>query len=280
MSTLRLEYVYPGIDEYMALVDVQTNLKGYESSIFIIKANDRLDMGIIHLSNSSLEYQTKKAKSLQAKPFMLSTLEGEFIEPDTQLTAKASNLYPNNSEFISDPCPPSICGIHLDEVVVTAPSHIAKCYVCPKPEILNGLWGVMNIHIYHRLLEMRALFAKGKSMDDKIDDNQLKPCMKAILTQLRKIRASPGSVLMRFDATSGNFKYNWRVKDGTLPANVNGQTSSVLSGGYATTTFDSSKFKSASDLSLARTLLHESVHAFLVVEFRSSPGAFAKSIQI
>ena len=44
-----------------------------------------------------------------------------------------------------------------------------------------------------------------------------------------------------------------------------------------TTTFDGSKFTNSSDLSIARTILHESIHANLVAHFKVDPLSAVKS---
>ncbi|PCE63117.1 hypothetical protein [Sediminicola luteus] len=180
----------------------------------------------------------------------------------------------SRTNTFSDPCPPSICGINLEEVVVTAPSVPGQCYVCIQPNTFQP-WMIhaQNISLFYQL---RARLQYAQKFDDDIKDGGLKPCMKNVLDKLKDLKAGPGIILSRFDKDV-NSLFKWKVKDGGLPANVNGRTSSVLSGGYATTTFDSKKFANATDLSVARTILHESVHAFLVIEFRNSPQAFSKS---
>ena len=71
---------------------------------------------------------------------------------------------------------------------------------------------------------------------------------------------------------SGNFPgYNWEVKSGSLsgetartdaPTNYNAQT------GTMTTTFDSQGWSNATNLSWARTLIHESIHAYLAASYK------------
>lgn len=62
--------------------------------------------------------------------------------------------------------------------------------------------------------------------------------------------------------------YNWRVVSSDLPEHVTGQTDPPSSydeiNGSITTRFDSQNYPRATNLSWARTILHESVHAFLV----------------
>jgi len=56
------------------------------------------------------------------------------------------------------------------------------------------------------------------------------------------------------------------MKDGTLPENSNAKTSTRfdITTGTVTTTFDTHKFRAASNLSVARTILHEAIHAYVV----------------
>ena len=62
--------------------------------------------------------------------------------------------------------------------------------------------------------------------------------------------------------------YNWKMEDGTTPGN-NASTKIAYDRltGTVTTTFDSDNFKGGSDLAIAKTILHESVHAYLVAYF-------------
>ncbi|MFI5451107.1 hypothetical protein ACHMWN_03030 [Pedobacter sp. UC225_61] len=112
----------------------------------------------------------------------------------------------------------------------------------------------------------------------KIDATQLKPCMKTILDTIKKL--SNGSVAGIIQKFSGNLPgYNWILKDGGLPIGTNGQTSSIYNSsmGTVTTIFDSSKFTMGSDLSVARTILHESVHAYLITFFKTNLPNFIGS---
>lgn len=105
-------------------------------------------------------------------------------------------------------------------------------------------------------------------LDDKIDDKNLKPCMTSILTQLKSLTKGISHIVVKFSGTKPN--YNWIVKDGSLsgqtgttdpPATYNKATGSI------TTTFDSQAWLSATDLSWARTMLHESIHANLAIDY-------------
>lgn len=62
--------------------------------------------------------------------------------------------------------------------------------------------------------------------------------------------------------------YDWKIKSGTLPISHNGETSSMTGG--ALTIIDVGKFVNGTDLALARTIMHEAVHAYLVSYFRNN----------
>ena len=111
-------------------------------------------------------------------------------------------------------------------------------------------------------------YLQTKKINDEIKDAKLKPCLKKILDNLKKTTASPGNMVVNFtgDWSTG---YNWTVESGTFKGPAVGNTSSsynLISG--ATTVFDSQKYPNASELSWARTMLHESIHAYFVTYFR------------
>jgi hypothetical protein len=106
----------------------------------------------------------------------------------------------------------------------------------------------------------------------KIDDSNLKPCMRSVLYDVKQL--SNGSVADIIQKFSGAIPgYNWEVKDGALTGSQNAFTSQIYNKqlGMVTTIFDASKFQNASDLSVARTILHESIHAYLIAHFRVDP---------
>jgi hypothetical protein len=111
-----------------------------------------------------------------------------------------------------------------------------------------------------------------QSFLNKIDDSNLSPCMKAILAAIKNL--SNGSVVGIIQKFAGETPgYNWTMKEGVLPQYVNGQTSPFYNSatGTVTTVFDSQKFTNASDLAITTTILHESVHSYLVAYFHTDP---------
>lgn len=96
--------------------------------------------------------------------------------------------------------------------------------------------------------------------------------MQAILADVKRL--SQGSVAGIIKKFAGeNPGYNWKLLDERLPQNINGQTSTQYDRltGTVRTRFDSQQFVHASDLSIARTILHESIHAYLIAELNIDP---------
>lgn len=81
-----------------------------------------------------------------------------------------------------------------------------------------------------------------------------------------------GEIINQFSGDIPN--WNWQLKEGMLPTNQNGQTSLITGG--ALTILDYNKLSKATNLAVARTIIHESIHAYLTVYFRNDPINAAK----
>jgi hypothetical protein len=96
----------------------------------------------------------------------------------------------------------------------------------------------------------------------KISDREAPPCIQKVVDELTSLTQGIGWIIQKFAGENPNF--DWRIVEGDLGDYQNAMTTTSLTEGYAVSTFDVDKFSSASDLSVARTMLHESVHAYLV----------------
>jgi hypothetical protein len=115
--------------------------------------------------------------------------------------------------------------------------------------------------------------------EEKIDDSQLKPCMQKILTDIKNLtQGSVGQIIQKFSGSVPG--WNWELKDGALSGGTGNTDPPALynkTTGTVTTTFDSQAWPDATELSWARTILHESVHAYLSVYFATDQQNFIKS---
>jgi hypothetical protein len=101
----------------------------------------------------------------------------------------------------------------------------------------------------------------------------LQPCQTAVLNRLVNMSSMPvtdgGLLAFVVNQFGGdNTKYNWALQNGSLSPGTYGSTGPYdKQYHFVTTTFDASQWRNASDLSIARTMLHEAVHAYLLSYF-------------
>lgn len=141
---------------------------------------------------------------------------------------------------------------------------------CRNPNILQT-WCTDEDEYEQDLADRREQFL------EKIDDSMLKPCIKNVLADIKKL--SNGSVASIIQKFAGDIPgYNWKIVDGSLPQYWNAGTESNYDKieKSVTTIFDSRKFNNSSDLMIAQNILHESIHAYLTTYFAlNRPGFIA-----
>lgn len=103
----------------------------------------------------------------------------------------------------------------------------------------------------------------------------LPPCARDIFNALSTQTHDMYDIFRHFYAQPSD-GFNWELKMGWLPE-ANAETTDDKIGNEATTIFDMDKYKEATDLALARTMLHESAHAYLVRYFDTNPAAANKT---
>jgi hypothetical protein len=120
-----------------------------------------------------------------------------------------------------------------------------------------------------------SLATRAKEIE--ISGKNLKPCMQSIVKDLSNLKRGPiGQIMQRF--SRGISGYNWVLKDdslagGTAQTEVSSYKASSRS---ITTTFDSQAWPNATDLSWARTVMHESLHGYLSLEFYTDKNEFVR----
>ncbi|WP_188409679.1 hypothetical protein, partial [Mucilaginibacter phyllosphaerae] len=112
---------------------------------------------------------------------------------------------------------------------------------------------------------------------NQIDDSKLKPCMQSVLARLKNLSGNNvADIIQKFAGTTPG--YNWVMKSGSTgsAAAITNSTYNRLTG-TVTTTFDATQVSSGSDLAIAKTILHESVHSYLIAYFGSDQNAATKT---
>jgi hypothetical protein len=100
------------------------------------------------------------------------------------------------------------------------------------------------------------------------DITRLKPCMQTVFNDIKRLNGSIPAMIKAF--TPDGPDYKWTLKDGILAENKNGETN-IDDAKMATTIIDGSKFTEATNLAIARTIMHEAIHAYLVSYFKNDP---------
>ncbi|MEJ8801313.1 hypothetical protein [Pontibacter sp. H249] len=95
------------------------------------------------------------------------------------------------------------------------------------------------------------------------------------MSDIKNLTQGVGQIIIKFAGSTPG--YNCEVKNGV----INNQYTNAFTNsnydrlnGIVTTTFDSNEFINSSDISVVRTILHESVHAYLVAYFSTDPLSF------
>jgi hypothetical protein len=89
--------------------------------------------------------------------------------------------------------------------------------------------------------------------------------LKRILAEVVTIRGGKiGKIIEKLESHSPN--WSWVVREGSLPKYVNGKTKLIPEGALSILDYD--QLENATNLSIARTIIHEMVHAYLSLYFR------------
>ena len=109
--------------------------------------------------------------------------------------------------------------------------------------------------------EMAAVKSDTTGIKDELADESLKQ----ILADVIKIKKGKiGEIVSKFLKNTSHWV--WIIVEGGLPENVNGQTTLTSDG--ALTILDYDKLQTATNLAVARILIHEMVHAYLTLYFK------------
>jgi len=102
-------------------------------------------------------------------------------------------------------------------------------------------------------------------VEEQIIDDSLDPCSKDILGQLKNLQTNDiASVIHRFDSPKST--YNWEIKNNSLTSGNVAETdrrNNTQTFDYVTE-IDSDYINQATKIAIARTILHEMLHAYMI----------------
>ena len=106
--------------------------------------------------------------------------------------------------------------------------------------------------------------------DDSIIDSLNHECLKSILSSLKGLQG--GKIAEIIYKLSGDIpSWDWKLKEGSTTIGRAETFDDAPNGAY--TVFNYSSFQNSTDLAIARTMIHEAVHAFLLNYFNNDPAS-------
>lgn len=258
----------------LTVVEVESDFKDLKTRLILLKVQKEYFSRLIHTRTSGSQKDGFTGK------IFISDLKGDLIKGYKLENGEFLVKYESKtSSKRTEECHWSTCIQELEEtIVISNPKPVEEneyffldsggnseydwdeAFNEPTWDFDDGLEDGVN-SLSPELLEEEDA---ASAFEEQIDDAELEECLKKVLAELKNTNKGVGEIIAKF---SGNIPgFNWKLQNGSVVGDANAQTSQIYdrNTGTVTTIFDSKKFSSASNLSAARSLLHESVHAYIV----------------
>ncbi|WP_166920723.1 hypothetical protein [Flavobacterium poyangense] len=253
-------------DAKLNIASAKTNLEGVETEILQIEIDGAVQTVLFHRVP---EKRTNKHISrAPADPAFTGSVYSTDIKGQVLSGFKIDkgNVAGSYNTLLSAIDPVPLKEVIIKNNYITPPTNDARTrlnYQFVRSRNNGSSMGIAYASYFRKL--------NNKKFDDGIMDARLDECLKKVLNDLKKTIASPGNMVTNFTGDWNATRYNWTVisdtKVGDKP--FTGETSRLYNEVTGvTTTFYNRAWPDATDLSWARTILHESIHAYFVVYFR------------
>jgi hypothetical protein len=115
-----------------------------------------------------------------------------------------------------------------------------------------------------------------ETVDDKIDSDSLNECHSKLIDILKTVESGIVGQMIQKLAGSNSTNYNWNI-DYNMPLgsnpNATASTDPIASSNSIGTHINLNRIQNSTDLSMARTFVHESIHAFLAYQYRNDSSS-------
>jgi len=255
-------------DAKINIANASAGLAGVESEFLQIEINGELQTVLFHHISESKESSSKNSKTTNkifSGSIFSTDLKGKILCSFIVQDGKIYESYNSAAKF-GDPT-------NLQEVVIKNNYHAPKNPYTVGAMMQAGFVREQSMNNYGSIGTAYASYFKYlkiTSFNKEIKDAKLKACLKKILDNLKKTTSSPGNMISNFSGSTESTNFNWTVQTGPLygPTGSTSPPYNPVTG--VTTTFDSQNYPEATDLSWARTILHEAIHAYLITYFATS----------
>ncbi len=116
--------------------------------------------------------------------------------------------------------------------------------------------------------------AAVNDFNERIDDSNLPDCMKNILERLQMLKGNTvADIINKFSGYVPGYNLNFKMVNLSDISQVSGVETTVSKAGYVTINFNNNPdvVRNVTDLAVATTILHESIHAFIVAWAKDDP---------
>ncbi|MFD2941511.1 hypothetical protein [Flavobacterium notoginsengisoli] len=270
-----------GSDQLLTVIPLVTNNSFQSDRILLLKVNNEIKSVVF-----TMYPDEDSDKGSFSGELYSHTLEGNFI---SGFRAKDGVIV---SCFVEDNNTKSTAvtgkAIRLREVVVQNNLVYALDVFGPTSLFGNDMYGGYNNYSGVEYYSWDAAGGGGAgstntsptitaiSIQKQIYTDKLPPCLKKVLDDLIKIYAGPGNMIVKFVGNDPSFDYNWNMETGINNYGVSGRTLPETYGATKgiKTIYDINQFPNATELSWAKTILHESIHAYLITYFYRDEPSF------
>jgi len=116
--------------------------------------------------------------------------------------------------------------------------------------------------------------AAVNDFNERIDDSNLPDCMKNVLERLQMLKGNTvADIINKFSGYVPGYNLNFKMVNLSDISQVSGVETTVSKAGYVTINFNNNPdvVRNVTDLAVATTILHESIHAFIVAWAKDDP---------
>ena len=273
-------------NEFLAVIPYDYGIPGYSSRILMLKIMGELQTIVFHL---------KKDPVVNTSPYFtglirITDLEGNYISGyrvnNGSIVSKFV-LKRNKDKTREKKCQEAynlatddFCNGTLEEVIIDAESDPSTTdnYIYIPYMYLDAPEKITDEEAGWNYIDGGGggTTTTPTEEEDKIDDSQLKDCHSKILDSLKSINTGIMGKMIQKLAGSNPTDYNWAI-DYNMPAgsspDATATTDPVATNSTSTTHINLNRVQYSTDLSMARTFVHEAVHAFLAYQYRYDRNA-------
>lgn len=270
------------------IVDASTKFKNVETQVLQIRIDGEIQTVLFHQIPESNGESSKNTTSKTSSSYFTGSIYSTDLSGNVLSGFSVSNgnvlgtfnFFTNSYMPDPEPCWGIACGITLDEVIIGGSTNsevYTHHYYTPQYGHQNQ-WGrhVNNYSTMGIAYANHYWEQERRKIEENLKNELTSPCARDIFVELEFEMAKKDLINKVMDNKNGEEftfaesilklfndakHHDYTIKNGNLSGGENGNT--VLT----TTTLNNDYLKNATQLSIARTIIHEMVHAYINAKY-------------